>query len=98
MKAIAFAPLLAGLGYALPQACKTTTKQVIVPTSTATYLSTYVTTIHATTPQDLGTFTDVVRVSETKTLQTITGTETDCTTNGTMYVLFNSRGLTIADP
>lgn len=87
MKAIAYVPLLAGVGYALPQACKTTTEQVIVPTSTATYLSTYVTTVHATTPQNLGTFTDIVRESSTKTLQTLTSVETDCTANGTMWVM-----------
>lgn len=87
MKAVAFAPLLAGMVYALPKACHTTTKQVIVPTSTATYLSTHVKTVHATTPEDLGTFTDVVRVSSTKTLETITATKTDCTADDTMYVL-----------
>jgi hypothetical protein len=78
MKAYIVAPLLAAIGYALPQSCHTTTKQVIVPTSTATYLSTYVTTITATTAKNLGTFTDVVRVSSTKNLETLTSTETDC--------------------
>ena len=78
MKAYTVAPLLAAIGYALPQACHTTTEQVIVPTSTATYLSTYVTTVTATTAKDLGTFTDVIRVSSTKTLETLTSTETDC--------------------
>lgn len=94
MRAVAYAPLLAGIGYALPQAprsCHTTTEQVIVPTSTATYLSTHVTTVPATTAQDLGTFTDIVRVSSTKALQTLTSTETDCTANGTMYVYTTSR-------
>jgi len=75
-------PLLAGISYALPQAarsCYTTTEQVIEPTSTATYLSTYVTSITATTPKDQGTFTTYVRVSSTETLGTITQTENDCT-------------------
>jgi hypothetical protein len=75
MKPYTVAPLLAAIGYALPQACHTTTKQVIVPTSTATYLSTYVTTVTASTAKDLGTFTDVVRVSSTKTLETLTSTD-----------------------
>jgi len=75
-------PLLAGIGYALPQAarsCYTTTEQVIEPTSTATYLSTYVTSITAMTPKDQGTFTTYVRVSSTETLGTVTQTENDCT-------------------
>lgn len=79
MKAYTLAPLLAAIGYALPQACQTTTKQVIVPTSTATYWSTHVTTVTAKTPKDLGTFTDVIRVSSTKTLETLTSTEKNCT-------------------
>jgi hypothetical protein len=78
MKVYTVAPLLAAIGYALPQTCQTTTKQVIVPTSTATYLSTYVTTITATTAKDLGTFTDILRMSSTKTLDTLTSTEIDC--------------------
>jgi hypothetical protein len=79
MKAYTVAPLLAAIGYALPQACQTTTEEVIVPTSTATYLSTYVTTVTAKTAFDLGTFTEVIDVSSTKTLETLTATETDCT-------------------
>ena len=75
MKAYTAAPLFVAIGYALPQACKTTTEQVVVPTSTATYLSTYVTTVTATTPLDLGTYTDIIRVSSTKTLETLTSTE-----------------------
>lgn len=75
MKAYTVAPLLAAIGYALPQGCQTTTEQVVVPTSTATYLSTYVTTVTATTPFDLGTYTDIIRVSSTKTLETLTSTE-----------------------
>lgn len=87
MKTVILVPLLAGLGNALPQAprsCHTTTKQVIVPTSTATYLSTHATTVPATAARDLGTFTDVVRVSSTRTLQTLTNVETECTANGTV--------------
>lgn len=90
MRAVTLAPLLAGIGYALPQAsrsCYTTTEQVIVPTSTATYLSTHVITETATTPQDLGTYTYIVRVSSTKTLETLTQTETECTGSETVYVL-----------
>lgn len=87
MRAAAIVPVLAGIANALPQACQTTTTQVIVPTSTATYFSTHVTTIDAKTAEDLGTFTDVVRKSSTKTLQTMTAIETDCTANGTMYVI-----------
>lgn len=79
MRTYFLAPLLAAIGHALPQPCQTTTEQVIVPTSTATYLSTYVTTVTATTAKDLGTFTDVVRVSSTKFLQTLTAAETNCT-------------------
>jgi len=79
-------PLLAGLGYALPQAvsCVTTTVEIIIPTTTATYTTTDVTTIHATTAEDLGTFTLVERESSTKTLQTLTSTSTACTASGTM--------------
>jgi hypothetical protein len=81
MKAVTLTPLLAGIGYALPQAarsCYTTTEQAIEPTSTATYLSTYVTSITATTPKDQGTFTEFTRVYSTQTLETITETENDC--------------------
>jgi hypothetical protein len=78
MKAYTVAPLLAAIGYALPQACQTTTEQVVVPTGTTTYLDNPVVTVTATTPKDLGTFTDVVRVSSTNTLETLTSTETDC--------------------
>jgi hypothetical protein len=78
MKAYTMTPLLAAIGYALPQACQTTTEQVIVATSTATYLDNPTVTITATTAKDLGTFTDVVRVSSTNTLETLTTTESDC--------------------
>ncbi|KAF2725965.1 hypothetical protein K431DRAFT_56098 [Polychaeton citri CBS 116435] len=78
---------LAGLAAALPQAdsnCVTITTELIVPTSTYTFDSTVVVTLTATTPDDLGTFTDVVRVSSTSTLGTITSTSTDCTASGTI--------------
>ena len=81
MRTVTLTPLLAGIGYALPQAarsCYTTTEQVIVPTTTYTYSSTYVTSITATTPMDQGTFTEFTRVSSTTTLETITQTENDC--------------------
>ena len=86
---VAFAPLLAGLSYALPQggsSCETVTSEVIVPTSTYTFLSTYVTTEHATTAKDLGVFTLVTRVPSTKTLATLTSISTDCSASGTVYV------------
>jgi len=93
MKAVTLAPLLAGIGYALPQAsrsCHTTTEQVIVPTTTATYLSTHIITETATTPQDLGTYTYIVRVSSTKSLETLTQTETECTASETVYVPYDA--------
>ncbi|KAK5129684.1 hypothetical protein LTR08_002976 [Meristemomyces frigidus] len=83
---LALVPLLAGLAYALPQAatgCVTVTTEVIIPTTTATYLSTYVTTVQATTAEDLGTFTLVERESSTKTLTTLTSTATVCAGTGT---------------
>lgn len=81
MKSFFLTPLLAGLGYALPQdaGCETTTEEVIVPTSTATYYSTRVTTIEASTAEDLGTYTEVVGVSSTKTVATVTPQPADCT-------------------
>jgi hypothetical protein len=95
MRAVTLAPLLAGIGYALPQAapsCYTTTEQVIEPTSTATYLSTYVTTITASTPKDQGTFTTYTRVSSTETIGTITQTENDCTASETATVYTTNDG------
>nr|POE54506.1 hypothetical protein CFP56_41444 [Quercus suber] len=69
--------LLLGLTHALPQitppSCVTVTSMVTVPSKTYTGLSTYVTTTHATTADDLGTFTDVLRNStalHTKTVYT----------------------------
>lgn len=81
MRSFAFVPLLAGLAHALPQAasCVTTTVEVIIPTSTATYTTTPVTTIHATTAEDLGTFTLVTTVSSTSIVETVTSTSTVCT-------------------
>ncbi|KAK3115801.1 hypothetical protein LTR53_004478 [Teratosphaeriaceae sp. CCFEE 6253] len=72
--------LIAAISHALPQdgGCVTVTTEVIVPTSTATYTTTDVTTIRATTAEDLGTFTWVTRVSSTKTLETITKTIAAC--------------------
>ncbi|GAB1738169.1 hypothetical protein NU219Hw_g2699t1 [Hortaea werneckii] len=85
MLSFAFIPLLAGLGHALPQNdCVTTTTEVIIPTGTATWSTTDVQTITATTPRDLGTFTDIVHLSSTKTLQTLTSTTTECTATGTV--------------
>lgn len=79
MRSFALLPLIAGLGYALPQdVCSTTTKQVIVPTRTATYLSTEIVTEHATSVKNLGTFTLVTTLSSTNTLQTLTSTTTLC--------------------
>ncbi|TKA70194.1 hypothetical protein B0A55_07007 [Friedmanniomyces simplex] len=82
MRSFAFAgALLAGLSHALPQdgGCVTVTDEVIVPTSTATYTTTDVTTIHATTAEDQGTFTLVTRESSTETLLTVTSTVPACT-------------------
>ncbi|KAK5108028.1 hypothetical protein LTR62_008863 [Meristemomyces frigidus] len=89
MRSFAFAGLLVGLGvYALPQdgaGCVTVSTEVIVPTSTATYTTTDVLTVHATTADNLGTFTLVTRESSTKTLTTLTTTVTDCTATGIVY-------------
>lgn len=88
MRSSTLLPLLAaGLSHALPQAvssCVTVTSEVIIPTTTATYTTTDVTTIHATTAEDLGTFTLVTTVSSTDTLSTLTSTSTDCTASGTI--------------
>ncbi|KAI7314557.1 hypothetical protein KC340_g9319 [Hortaea werneckii] len=83
MFSFAFIPLLAGLGYALPQNdCVTTTTEVVIPTVTKTWSTTDVQTVTATTPRDLGTFTDIVQLTSTKTLQTLTSTSTECTATG----------------
>ncbi|KAI7495302.1 hypothetical protein KC367_g7443 [Hortaea werneckii] len=85
MLSFAFIPLLAGLGHALPQnECVTTTTEVIIPTVTVTYSTTPVQTVKATTPRDFGTYTDIIRLSSTKTLQTVTTTSTECTATGTV--------------
>ena len=85
MLSFAFIPLLAGLGHALPQnECVTTTTEVIIPTVTVTYSTTPVQTVTATTPRDFGTYTDIIRLSSTKTLQTVTTTSTECTATGTV--------------
>ncbi|KAK4544020.1 hypothetical protein LTR36_004518 [Oleoguttula mirabilis] len=87
MRSVTLIPLLAALGYALPQAvssCVTVTSEVIVPTTTVTYTSTEKTTIYATTADNLGTFTLVTTESSTKTLETLTSTSTACTSNGTI--------------
>ena len=79
MLSFALLPLIAGLGYALPQdSCQTVTTQVIVPTRTATYSSTYVVTEHPTSAKDLGTFTQWSTISSTKTLQTLTSYDSTC--------------------
>lgn len=85
-----FAPLvlLAGLTNALPQSaspsCVTVTSEVIVPTTTYTFSSTSVTTEHATTAKDLGTFTLVTTISSTSTLESLTTTSTECTETETV--------------
>lgn len=87
MRSFAILSLLASVCYALPQAaqtCTTITTELIIPTKTYTFLSTSVTTTHATTAEDLGTFALVTRIPSTKTLETITSTSTACTANGTM--------------
>lgn len=83
MRSLAVLSLLAGLAHALPQdACSTTTEQVLVPTKTATYRSTVVITERPSTARDLGTFTFWETISSTKTLQTLTSTETVCGKTG----------------
>jgi hypothetical protein len=71
---------------ALPQlqdgGCDTVTKQVIVPTKTATYSRVSVVTLHPTTAMDLGTFTYWSTLSSTITLQTLTNTITQCQQTG----------------
>jgi len=87
MRSFAWFLVLAGLGYALPQdSCDTTTSQVVVPTATITYTTTPVETIHATGAMDLGTFTLVTTLSDTKTLQTITSTIGECGATGVVTV------------
>ncbi|TKA61423.1 hypothetical protein B0A55_10859 [Friedmanniomyces simplex] len=101
MRSFAFAgALLAGLSHALPQdgGCVTVTDEVIVPTSTATYTTTDVTTIHATTAEDQGTFTLVTRESSTETLLTVTSTVPACTaTGGSTHTVYTTSVSTPAD-
>ncbi|KAK5721572.1 hypothetical protein LTR15_006161 [Elasticomyces elasticus] len=88
MRSFAFVgALLAGLSQALPRdgACVTVTDEVIIPTGTNTYTTTDVTTIHATTAEDLGTFTLVTRLSSTKTLLTLTSTIPACSGSSVPY-------------
>ncbi|KAI9708358.1 MAG: hypothetical protein M1820_004062 [Bogoriella megaspora] len=73
-------PFIAALGSALPQSqsCATTTVEVIIPTTTYTFSSTDVVTTTATTPDDLGTFTEYTTISDTTTISTLTTTATLC--------------------
>ncbi|KAK1814555.1 hypothetical protein LTR12_011026 [Friedmanniomyces endolithicus] len=92
MRSFAFAGvLLAGLSHALPQdgGCVTVTSEVIVPTSTATYTTTDVSTIYASTAEDLGTFTLVTRESSTTTLLT--------TNNGSTRTIYTTSVATPAN-
>ena len=85
MLAITLLPLLASLGYALPQAatdCSTVTGELIIPTTTDTYSTTDVVTVTATTASDEGTFTLTVDVPSTKTVETLTSTATVCAGTG----------------
>ncbi|EMC93560.1 hypothetical protein BAUCODRAFT_26822 [Baudoinia panamericana UAMH 10762] len=99
--------LLVSIAFALPQDtsnCVTVTHEVIVPTSTHTYTSTHVTTIHATTADDLGTFTLVTTESSTKTLMTLTTTSAVCTAYGTIInrdltrTVYTTAGSHTTDP
>lgn len=69
-------------GLALPQgesaSCSTTTVEVIIPTTTVTYTTTPISTIYASTAEDLGTWTDTIRVPSTSTVATVTSTATAC--------------------
>ena len=85
MLAITLLPLLASLGYALPQAatdCVTVTGELIIPTTTDTYSTTDVTTVYATTAEDLGTYTVEVDVPTTKTVVTVKSTVAVCAGSG----------------
>ncbi|KAF2228731.1 hypothetical protein EV356DRAFT_581388 [Viridothelium virens] len=81
MRSFYLLPALAALGRAHPKAaasCTTTTVEVIVPTSTYTFLSTHVVTTTPTTAENLGTFTDHTTISDTTTVETITSTSSVC--------------------
>ncbi|KAJ4418514.1 hypothetical protein N0V82_005494 [Gnomoniopsis sp. IMI 355080] len=77
-----------GISNPLPQAesasCSTTTLEVIIPTTTATYTTTPISTIYATTADDLGTFTNIVRIPSTSTVATVVSTATACVGNDTV--------------
>ncbi|PIA92716.1 hypothetical protein CB0940_04248 [Cercospora beticola] len=85
--------LLAACAYALPQeaTCATITRQIIVPTRTATYLSTDVVTVYPTTIKDLGIFTLITTLSDTTTIQTLTSTTTTCTATGVVSAPISTR-------
>ncbi|KAJ4386108.1 hypothetical protein N0V93_009000 [Gnomoniopsis smithogilvyi] len=78
----------AGLGNPLPKAgsvsCSTTTSEVIIPTTTVTYTTTPISTIYASTAEDLGTFTNIVRIPSTSTVATVTSTATACQGSGSL--------------
>ncbi|EME43881.1 hypothetical protein DOTSEDRAFT_71628 [Dothistroma septosporum NZE10] len=98
MKIFAILLLVAGWSYALPQdGCTTYTTQQIVPTTTATYLSTAVVTEYATTPRDLGTFTYVETISTTKTLETLTATTNTCESVDTVPAPYNTATVYSSD-
>lgn len=80
--------IAAGLGYALPaqESCATTTSEVIIPTTTATYTTNPVVTVHATGAEDLGTFTLTTTISDTTTVETITSTIGVCGATGVITV------------
>lgn len=85
MHAFALIAAFAGLAYAIPQnVCSTATTWVIIPTTTATYSTTDVETVHATTPMDQGTFTQVSTIKSTNVLLTLTTTSTTCGATGTV--------------
>lgn len=77
--------VLAECSHALPwpadDSCSTTTVDVVEPTTTVTYTTIPVSTIYATTANDLGTWTSTVRVPATSTVATVTRTETVCESN-----------------
>lgn len=71
-----------GVGNPLPQAasasCTTITSEVIVPTTTVTYTTTPISTIYASAAEDLGTFTNTIRIPSTSTVATVTSTASAC--------------------
>ncbi|KAF2218029.1 hypothetical protein CERZMDRAFT_89669, partial [Cercospora zeae-maydis SCOH1-5] len=85
--------LLAACVSALPQeaTCATITRQIIVPTRTATYSSTAVLTVYPTSIKDLGIFTLITTLSDTTTIQTLTSTTTTCTATGVVSAPISTR-------